>query len=81
MSDDESVADDEEETALAGLLRAGYRTVTPGYGSRPNAEMNAVGWTYLVVVLLLFVPFLPLLVVVWLLSKVVAFLAGLPGED
>jgi hypothetical protein len=77
MSDDP----DADDPALAARLRAGYRTVTPPYLPRPDREMDAVGWTYFLVLLLLFVPFLPLIVVAWLLSKVVEFLVGLPGED
>jgi hypothetical protein len=79
MSDD-TQPDTAEETALA-RLKAGYRTVTPSYLPRPNAEMDAVGWTYFLVLVLLFVPFLPLIVVAWLLSKVIEFLADVPGED
>lgn len=82
MSDDNGTADDStDELTLPGRLREGYRTVTPSYLPRPDAEMDAVGWTYFVLLLVLFVPFLPLIVVVWLLSKVIEFLADVPGED
>jgi hypothetical protein len=77
MSDD---ADTDDET-LATRLAEGYRTVTPSYLPRPNAEMDAVGWTSLALLVVLFVPFLPLIVVAWLLSKTIEFLADLPGED
>ena len=72
---------DDEETTLATRFREGYNTVTPPYLPRPDREMNAVGWTYFLVLLTLFLPFLPLLIVAWLLSKVVEFLVNLPGED
>jgi hypothetical protein len=74
------MSDDADEDSLAARLRAGYRTVSPGYEGRPNAEMDAVGWVVLAGVVLLFLPFLPLLVAAWLLSKAVEFLADLPGD-
>jgi hypothetical protein len=71
----------EPEPTLAGRVREGYRTVTPGYLPRPNPEMDVTGWTLFVLLLVLFVPFLPIVAVAWLLSKGIEFLADLPGED
>ncbi|MEF8820397.1 MAG: hypothetical protein V5A31_13145 [Haloferacaceae archaeon] len=79
MSDDEG--DTTDDQPLAGRLREGYRTVTPSYLPHPDAGMDAVGWTSLALLVVLFVPFLPLIAVVWFLSKVVEFLAAVPGED
>lgn len=78
MSDDDAETDDQ---ALATRLREGYRTVTPSYLPRPNAEMDAMGWTFFALLLVLFVPFLPLVVLAWLVSKAIEFLVSLPGED
>lgn len=78
MSDAEN---GDETPALAARLRDGYRTVTPSYLPHPDAEMDAVGWTFFVLLLVLFVPFLPLVALVWLLSKAIEFLADVPGED
>lgn len=72
---------DPDDSSVPAPLRAGYRTVTRPYRARRDAEMDAVGWTYLLVLVLLFVPFLPLLLIGWLVSKLFAFLASVPGED
>lgn len=53
------------------LLVRAYRTVTPTYRSRPDVEMDVVGWGLFVGLLFLLVPFLPVIVAVWLISKVV----------
>ena len=73
--------DDTDELTLPDRLREGYRTVTPSYLPRPDAEMDAVGWTFFVLLLVLCEPFLPLVALVWLLSKAIEFLADVPGED
>ncbi|MFB6151133.1 MAG: hypothetical protein ABEJ40_04940 [Haloarculaceae archaeon] len=46
------------------------RTVTPPYRGRPNAEMDAVGWSVLVGLVVLLLPLLPVIVLVWLIAKV-----------
>jgi hypothetical protein len=65
----------------AGLLRTAYRTVTPGYRPRSEGSMDAIGWTIFLGILALTLPLLPFLVVVWLLTKVIAFLAAQVGSD
>ncbi|MEF8827124.1 MAG: hypothetical protein V5A34_06895 [Halapricum sp.] len=64
MSEDES--EPSEDSTVVEVLR----TVTPGYSSRENTEMNVVGWSVFLGLVILLVPFLPLLIVVWLISKV-----------
>jgi hypothetical protein len=46
------------------------RTVTPGYGSRENTEMNALGWGLFLGLLVILVPFLPFIAIAWVISKV-----------
>lgn len=57
-----------EETPTPVVKKA-LRTVTPGYRSREDTEMNAVGWTLFLGLVIILVPFLPLLVIVWAISK------------
>lgn len=64
------------EGSSPGPLTRVYRTVTPPYGPRPDAEMNTIGWMLFIGILFLLFPLLPVLVVVWLLSKLVEALAG-----
>jgi hypothetical protein len=63
MSETESA--EQEVGALAKV----YWTVSPSYASRPDAEMDSIGWAMFLMMLALFVPLLPLVVVVWLVSK------------
>jgi hypothetical protein len=65
-------ADADEET---GSIREVYRTLGEPFRSRPDAEMNAIGWALFVGLIALFLPFLPLVLLVWLLSKVVGAVA------
>lgn len=53
------------------LLTRAYRTVTPTYRPRGDSEMDAIGWGLFVGLLFLLIPFLPILVAVWAISKVV----------
>lgn len=48
-----------------GLLR----TVTAPYRSRPDEEMNIIGTLYGLGLLMVMLPFLPFIVVLWLLSR------------
>ena len=70
-------ADESEcEEGQVGTLTRAYRSVSPRYESRPDAEMDSIGWAILLVMLMLFVPLLPFILVVWAVSKVVEALAG-----
>ncbi|MFB6079676.1 MAG: hypothetical protein ABEJ81_01555 [Haloferacaceae archaeon] len=80
MASDETTADEEApaeppEEPAHPLTRA-YRTVTPPYVGRPDAEMNTVGWMLFLGVVFLLFPLLPVILVVWLLSKLVETVAG-----
>jgi hypothetical protein len=62
---------DADDTDEGGALRETYRSLGTAYRARPDAEMNAVGWTLFLGLVALLLPLLPILVVVWLLSKLV----------
>lgn len=49
--------------------RKALRTVTPSYRGRPDEEMNLIGITYFLVLLVVLVPLLPFVLIVWILSK------------
>ncbi|SFR35316.1 DUF7535 family protein [Halogeometricum limi] len=66
------MATDESPSALT---RA-YRTVTPGYRSHPDAEMNSIGWAMFLGLLALLLPLLPFIIVTWVVSKIVEFFAA-----
>jgi flagellar biogenesis protein FliO len=63
----------EEESPSA--LRQAYRTVTPGYKSHPDAEMNSVGWVMFLVLVAVMLPLLPFLVAVWVVTKLIDYVA------
>jgi len=50
-------------------LREAIRTVTPASGGRPNMEMDIIGWSLFLGLVVLLVPLLPFIVIVWLISK------------
>jgi len=52
------------------------RTVSDPSRGHPDAEMSAIGWAMFVALLFLFLPFLPVIAAVWLISKTVGFLVG-----
>jgi hypothetical protein len=64
------------EDGEPGGLRSVVDTVTPPYVSRPDTEMNALGWSLFVGILILLVPFLPLILAVWAISKLLDALSG-----
>ncbi|SFF85801.1 hypothetical protein SAMN04488063_0546 [Halopelagius inordinatus] len=64
-----------------GLLKRTYRTVSPGYDSRPDAGMDSVGWTILLLMVVIFIPLLPFLLVVLLVTKVLDALSSRGGDD
>jgi hypothetical protein len=75
-SDAPAKADDD-----TGVLTKAYRSVSPRYESRGNAEMDSVGWAVFLGILVLLVPLLPFLAVVWVLEKAVGAVAGRRGGD
>ncbi|WP_136603142.1 DUF7535 family protein [Salinigranum halophilum] len=65
----------------AGVLKKAYRSVSPRYTSRPNAEMDSIGWAMFLGMLVLLVPLLPFLVIVWVLERGIRALSGVRGRD
>jgi len=48
------------EQSDPGVLESAYRTVTPGYGSHDDTEMDLLGWVLFLGVMTLLFPLLPL---------------------
>ncbi len=61
-----SDGDDTDDSRLPEPLR----TVTPPSGTHPDAQMDVIGWLIFLGLLILLLPVLPLLLVVWLISRV-----------
>ncbi|MFC6726879.1 hypothetical protein ACFQE1_21380 [Halobium palmae] len=64
-----------------GLVTKAYRTVTPGYRSREDTEMHAVGLAYFLVLAVLLVPLLPFVLIIWAVTRLIEYVASLPGGD
>jgi hypothetical protein len=64
-----------------GVLKKTYRSVSPRYTSRPNTEMDSIGWAMFLGMLVLLVPLLPFLVIVWVLERGIRALSGVRGRD
>ena len=64
------------ESEDPGIPARVYRTVTPPYRSRPDAEMTAIGFAYFLGLVILLIPLLPFIVIIWVLSKVFDALAN-----
>ncbi|KTG10741.1 hypothetical protein AUR64_05990 [Haloprofundus marisrubri] len=64
-----------------GLMTKAYRTVTPGYTSHPDTEMNVIGLTYALLLVILIVPLLPFMIIVWLLTRVLERAERRRGSD
>ena len=69
MSRDET--DDEP-----GALREALRTVTPASRMHRDMEMDTIGWAIFAGLVVVLLPLLPVLVVIWLLTKALDRLAG-----
>ncbi|MFD1513099.1 DUF7535 family protein [Halomarina rubra] len=59
------MSESDDPNGLTGALR----TVTPEYFGRPDVEMDVVGWSLFLGLVILLVPLLPFIVIVWLVSK------------
>ncbi|SDM04898.1 hypothetical protein SAMN04487949_0647 [Halogranum gelatinilyticum] len=70
----------ESDDSEPGVLKSAYRTVTPGYKSHPDTEMNVIGLAYFLGILVLLVPLLPFIVLVWLISKLIELVADQTGS-
>lgn len=69
---------DEQEV---GVLTGAYRTVTPPFLPRGEGSMDAVGWTIFLGLLVLFLPLLPFVVIVWVISKGLGAFAGRTDDE
>jgi hypothetical protein len=75
-------SDSEIQTAdETGVLTKAYRSVSPRYTSRKNAEMDSIGWAIFLGMLVLLVPLLPFLVIVWVLERGIRAVAGRRDGD
>lgn len=61
---------DSAESEDPSLVQKAYRTVTPEYRGRGDVEMNLIGWSLFLGLVVLLVPLLPFLIVIWLVGKV-----------
>ena len=60
-------------------VRAVYRTLGKPFRARADAEMDTIGWAVFLGMLILLLPLLPLLVLVWAITKLLD--AVTPVED
>ena len=65
-----------DESTDPSIARKVTRTVTPPYRGRSDPEMNVIGWTYFLGLLVLLVPLLPFLVILWAIGKLLDRTAG-----
>ena len=69
------------ETEEAGLVTRAYRTVTPATPERPDVEMDVIGWSMFLGLLLLLLPLLPFVLIVWVVTKVLDALTMQAPEE
>jgi hypothetical protein len=62
-------------SAVPEPVERAVRSVSPQRIPKPNPEMSTIGWLVFVGLLFLLVPLLPVVAVVWGISKVTGFLA------
>lgn len=60
-----------EEEDLNAVERV-YRTVTPPYHGRPDFEMTVIGTAYFLGLVILLIPFLPIIVGVWAVARIMS---------
>ncbi len=77
--DEDDHTDEKLDTTDSTVVEL-LRTVTPPYVSRPNTEMDVFGWSYLLVMAIILVPFLPFILLAWLFSKGLEAVAAARGE-
>jgi len=63
------------EGAEPSVPRKALRTVTPGSKTRPDAEMDSIGWAVFLGLVILLIPIVPFIAVVWGVSTLLEFLA------
>jgi hypothetical protein len=62
------------------LVERAYRRLSP-YESHPDAEMDAIGWSLLLGMVVLLVPLFPFILIVWVLSKLIGAVARRRGAS
>lgn len=70
-----------DEEPSPGVLKRAYRTVTPGYESHSDSEMNSIGWVMLLLLVALFLPLLPFLLAVWAVTKLIEYGVSRRGKS
>lgn len=58
-----------------------YKTVTPETGTRPDVEMDIIGWSMFLALLMLMLPLLPFLAIVYVVTKLLDFVTPRPPEQ
>lgn len=81
MSERVSDDGDADESAIPEPAKKVVRSVTPPYRGRPDAEMTTIGIAYFLGLVVLLIPLLPLIVVVWLISKITGYFARKAPTD
>jgi hypothetical protein len=71
MSSGEAEGESGEELTTTQRV---YRTVTPSYLGRHDAEMDVIGWSYFLGLLILLVPLLPFILILWVGNKLLKLL-------
>jgi hypothetical protein len=52
-----------------GVLTKAYDALSPQYLPRPDAEMDTIGWSIFLGMVVILLPLLPFLVVGWVITK------------
>ena len=73
-----SRGEDEDDPSLPVEV---IRTVTPGYGGRPDREMDVIGWLIALGMVILLLPLIPALIALWLLSKLFRVISRGRGSE
>ena len=68
-----------QEESLARPPEDEYETVTPRFDSRPDGEMDSVGWLMFGLLAVLIIPLLPFIAIVYVLSKAFGYLDAQRG--
>jgi hypothetical protein len=63
-----------------GAVKKALRTVTPPSKMHRNTEMDTIGWAIFAGIIVVALPLLPVLAVVWLLTKLFGRAADRAGE-
>ena len=73
------MSDAEVDESTLEPAKTVYRTLGKPFRARADAEMDAIGWTIFLGMVILLVPLLPFIILVWLVTK--GLDAVTPSED